>query len=77
METMLVRFKVEGTWPFPVDMLRYDCCFPASQADVVRIEEMMVAPDYGKVTIELEAVHHSRWAPTSARWESFGWRVIE
>ena len=30
----LVTFKVKGYGPFPVDMLRYDCCYPRSSESV-------------------------------------------
>ena len=31
------KFTVRGTWGFPLDMLRYDGCWPSSGEDVVAI----------------------------------------
>lgn len=35
-----VEFKVSGSNPFPVDMLRYDACFPVDGESVRVIEKM-------------------------------------
>lgn len=32
-----ITFDVRGTGAFPVDMLRYDACWPASEADSHRM----------------------------------------
>jgi len=71
-------FTVEGTGNFPLDMLRYDSCYPSGTTDVWRIEEN------GDTTTRrwwrrIELAHtdgRKRWGPTTARWESFGWRVL-
>ena len=34
-------FEVEGKFHFPVDMLRYDCCFPASSEESGRLESAL------------------------------------
>ena len=61
-------FKVEGRGTFPVDMLRYDQCWPATTDAAMSIVHL----DYSKVR-EAEMVSHRQ--PTPARWESFGWKV--
>ena len=76
------RFRVTGQLPFPVDMLRYDNCFPGSQEAASYIatktfpesrEDRRSCP-----IIELCTCHSNKnWAPTKARWESFGWWVTE
>lgn len=72
-------FTVEGSGRFPIDMLRYDSCYPASQADVSAITN---DGGPGQARLEprrVELAHtdtRKRWTPTSGRWESFGWRVL-
>lgn len=48
----------------PMDMLRYDACYPLHFND----EEVSVT-----------LIHHDsnpKWYPTEARWNSFGWEVL-
>ena len=62
------EFKVKGSYYFPMDMLRYDCCWPKSSGDVdglVNVKEERV--------IYLAAIGHKDWRPTIKRWESFNW----
>jgi len=68
------RFTVEGRGHFPVDMLRYDCCYPETSRDgkyiQVRHEDI--------TTILLARVHAGKqWHPTEARWNSFRWAVVD
>jgi hypothetical protein len=67
----LQRFKVTGTGHFPIDMLRYDSCFPANPHDVPEIA------DCGeRRTVELKRwVYGKDVLPTAARWASFSWTV--
>jgi hypothetical protein len=57
--------------PFPLDMLRYDRCWPATSQDAVALLR-----DPARAT----RVHLRRWisapdvVPTE-RWRSFGWRT--
>lgn len=65
-------FEVTGTGKFPVDMLRYDCCWPAREGTDTR--PILGDNDDGSLkvqTIRLE----SHKEPTTRRWQSFGWRV--
>lgn len=71
-KTTVQRFTVTGTGRFPLDMLRYDSCWPATQTDVHNMS------DHGHAvmgrcpsTIALE----THGEPTSDRWASFGWEV--
>ena len=71
-----------GQWvlQFPVDMLRYDYCYPASENDSAQIafsfdlRKSKVKPSELEVTLCRYA--HRDWSPTDGRWESFGWEVI-
>jgi len=70
----MTRFTVAGDGTFPFDMLRYDSCFPASSTDAASIPRK----DFGSAggMREVTLVSHSRHRPTTARWNSFGWGVI-
>ena len=67
-----VVFGVEGRGSFPIDMLRYDSCFPAHESDSGEIEASL-RPREGNVSraIFLRGPRE----PTVARWASFGWKV--
>jgi hypothetical protein len=69
MVAMMQRsFTVSGRGAFPLDMLRYDSCWPNSEADTSAIDEPR---ERRKVTLRT----YSNYSPTIDRWESFGWRV--
>lgn len=75
------RFTVMGTFQFPVDMMRYDACYPVTEQDSARILATF-PPQYtgqaGVLRVELE-----RWGDTREeagrvtprRWKSFLWAV--
>ncbi|MCI0557519.1 MAG: hypothetical protein MN733_03410 [Nitrososphaera sp.] len=68
--TKVLIFKVQGVGHFPLDMLRYDACWPYGTNDALAIP--YDAQKGSPRTIELAS--HS--LPTEARWRSFGWRVL-
>lgn len=85
-------FIVQGRGHFPTDMLRYDHCFPVdtggAQLITGRLHQEYKVPDGngGEVArvretdraITLMAYTSSKtWEPTKARWNSFGWGVID
>lgn len=63
------RFTVTGGGEFPLDMLRYDCAWPHSSADVAAIESV------GKRSVVLDRVSWNGHGPEAGRWESFNWKV--
>lgn len=70
----LTTYTVRGNGSFPIDMLRYDSSFPASEVDSHAIERDGITEEGREVTV----AHYSNrkgWLPTFGRWESFGWRV--
>jgi hypothetical protein len=78
-----VQSKNKLVLQFPIDMLRYDSCYPANdQYSVIRIvdslDQNISAIEFDHKPINL--IHNSHgnknWSPTAARWESFGYRVI-
>jgi len=68
-------FVVEGRGEFPVDMLRYDQCYPADESQARQLLRLREQPTE-MVTVML--IHRSDtkyWKPTEGRWQSFLWRV--
>ena len=61
------KFVVKGAGRFPVDMLRYDTCYPHQPEDAAAILD--------KEMRKVELVTLMNGEPTRARWESFGWMV--
>lgn len=73
--------EVRG-YPFPLDMLRYDGCYPSRQEDVTAIYESVGAYRRDQ-PVSFLAVRVTRWSDakgsgfTVGRWESFGCKVTE
>lgn len=63
---------VTGSGDFPLDMLRYDSCVPASELDALRMQNAQ----RGAYKVKLFRFCQEFRPATSARWESFGWRII-
>lgn len=64
---------------FPLDMLRYDACWPQTTESASLISMTLTREfsqkdwkELGKPVIELMGIS----APTNDRWKSFGWEVI-
>ena len=73
-------FRVRGSGRFPIDMLRYDCCYPKHSADVCNIELTPENDGYFKTrTVELVKIHQEKQynGITFDRWASFTWTVTE
>jgi hypothetical protein len=77
------KFTVEGHGPFPLDMLRYDGCFPAGPGDVGSMIEPRPHPaapssmEVRRVTLLTFHGTKAQNGVTAGRWKSFGWKVIE
>jgi hypothetical protein len=72
------RFTVAGTYPFPLDMLRYDACYPAHEAEANTMADTIAHP-YDNTPVEITLAHactDKHWKPTAARWLSFQWHVL-
>jgi hypothetical protein len=72
-------WSVNGRGAFPLDMLRFDACYPATSADVDAIQrsldplERREAGSKGfSVTLRSQIA-----GAEEARWNSFGWRVSD
>lgn len=66
------RYVVRGSHPLPVDMLRHDRCWPASERDSEVIAQTWRHENNGPVEVEI----CTRSELTVGRWESYGWHVI-
>lgn len=77
-------FTVRGRGEFPLDMLRYDCCWPRRSEDVMKIQ-----PGYHDATADsrnelgVRDVDLAMYTPIKrgsftevGRWRSFGWEVV-
>jgi hypothetical protein len=59
---------VEGSGSFPIDMLRYDKCWPSTESDSITITDEGLR----SVTLTYSGIVPQ---PTNGRWNSFGWMV--
>ena len=78
--TKPVHFKVRGKGQFPVDMLRYDECYPVDPVSVENIQEQKregkTESSGGRPVLrDVHLVSYKAYGPTEARWESFNWMV--
>lgn len=73
MTTHTHKVTVEGLGEFPIDMLRYDYCFPDTEADSALIMDRRVGTRRVRV-VQLTANKFPRWTP--GRWASFGWNLV-
>lgn len=62
---------VEGRGRFPLDMLRYDSCWPYTTVDSGRMD-----PDVREKR-KVVLLTNSPNAPTPKRWDSYTWKVVE
>lgn len=72
------EFTVIGNTHFPMDMLRYDACFPRDGESVHGIEMDPWADQGNRKIREVRLVHYDKspnWEPTAGRWGSFLWSV--
>jgi hypothetical protein len=71
------QFLVKGADPFPVDMLRYDCCWPMQETDSYAIMSSVErSPSYRTEPRVIELVTEKEGQITIGRWQSFGWTVF-
>jgi hypothetical protein len=66
------EYYVTGKGEFPIDMLRYDSCWPLTSEDALKLVIEFGVPERGKMrSIRMG----SYYPPTIARWQSFLWSV--
>lgn len=61
---------------FPIEMLRYDSCIPATERDAHAIAASISGARRGP-PINLIRVSRTDALPSEGRWASFGWSVSE
>lgn len=76
---IIKRFTVRGRFQFPLDMLRYDQCWPADSESATQIRLSLEGHklDPGEMWIvRLNRAQEFTYSePTKARWSSFCWSV--
>lgn len=76
----LKSFTVVGTYLFPIDMLRYDASWPATEGDALNISrtfDSFSLRSKEKEVYKIRLVTNNPFSPTIGRWNSFGWSVQE
>jgi hypothetical protein len=74
----IIEFTVEGIGPFPFDMLRWDKCYPIEGIVVLARSFELPTADRETQRVVLRHINGGhRWRPTTLRWASCGWQVIE
>lgn len=68
---LTTEIEVEGRGPFPIDMLRYDQCWPKTEIDSGKITRTFQRSGVFTWTIRLKGTR----PPTIDRWESFGCHI--
>ncbi len=73
-----VSFIVRGWGAFPLDMLRYDSCWPKGPRDVEAMMDSELVRDEKNARLErnVELTSESPYSPNEKRWASFSWPVI-
>ena len=69
MTAYIQRFQVTGRMAFPIDMLRYDACYPDSERDaaiIAAISNYNPKVTEGQLTVSLRRITFSRNEPISS-----------
>lgn len=72
-----IQVVVSGATPFPIDMLRYDGCFPLSEGDSNLIINSMKDDSIRRFVILMRPHGFKSWKPSYAKWKYYGWEVVE
>jgi hypothetical protein len=84
MPTFRIKFKVTGNGHFPIDMLRYDHCYPVGSRSIEAMMRGNKIPAKHSVELAMEVTTtksnatrlvEEKLAPTVGRWNSFSWEV--
>lgn len=71
------NFNVKGMGSFPIDMLRYDSCYPRTEEDSGKIHGTLGCGRADKEEITISHYGSKKeWMPTHGRWKSFMWEVV-
>lgn len=70
--------QAEGTLRFPLDMLRYDGCYPDDQASVAQMYRSLDGETSEPLRVRIVQISpESKAIWTPARWASFGWTLAQ
>jgi hypothetical protein len=76
----MIKYRVIGRGDFPTDMLRYDGAWPSDTPSAANIAFDFLRGENGyhmwRSNPRVVALK-SYQQPTPARWDSFGWRVVD
>ncbi len=75
----MANFTVRGKVPFPLDMLRYDACYPITGDDAANIGYSLERDKTHRNkdnTFDVKLASQMVNSPTVERWRSFLWSVI-
>jgi hypothetical protein len=70
-------FVVRSVFEFPIDMLRYDEAFPATEQDSGKIHRSIVDHDRSELIQVARFVENKSSMPTIERWQSFGCKITD
>jgi hypothetical protein len=84
----ICTFVVRGVYPFPLDMLRYDACWPADGDSVGMLHrslnqyngterDLNPGEQYEVKLHRAQEFAYPQNSPTFGRWRSFGWVITE
>ena len=65
-----IRFYARGKGNFPLDMLRYDKCYPLKEGEAKGLGNWV--PETRAIRLETSGTHITR-----GRWKSFGWLITK
>jgi hypothetical protein len=71
----MTQFTVQGRDPFPMDMLRYDACWPSDTGSALAIG-WSHSHDPDRLGTHKITMNTWKVGITPERWGSFGWTVI-
>jgi hypothetical protein len=75
-------YTMAGRGSFPVDMLRRDRCFPATERDSMTIAAADSVASFSRDLANLPKVtlcayhEYPDWEPNFSRWASFDWGLV-
>lgn len=73
--TITTAFTAIGSGIFPIDMLRYDECYPVTSMDANAIAESIDQDTRYNEVRRIRLRGSMRFGPTVRRWESFGFTI--
>jgi hypothetical protein len=73
MKRYIQTFEVRGKLSFPLDMLRYDACFPLDQESVANLNRALEHGSREEWVVKMCRYAEDKGSlPTFDRWRSFG-----